>query len=166
MDIAVFAQLMAQLCLPRFAELILQVPVRHVGKDELSRKLINTISHADKMAAMPSSAQAKEMIYTVAEKAFNTAVSSTYDLQSEGARVVIALIAHADGMGRIVSEASGEIFDVVRPIVKQPLPAQQQDLDALMAQSNAITSQISRISHRVNMDRMVRRGTESGVGSL
>lgn len=156
MDTAIHAQLMAQLCTPRFAELVLQVPVRHAGKGELSRKVINTISHADKMATTCGSLQVSEMMYAIAEKAFSTATAESYDSQGEGARLVIALISHAHLMGRSVAEVSDEMLDLVRPIVAQPLPTRQQDLDDLSAQQNTTNAKIRELAHLTIMERMRR----------
>jgi hypothetical protein len=149
---------MSQLCAPRFAALILRVPAQFPGQNDLARRVIGTISHADKMATICGPSAAADLMVAVAGMAFHAAAAETYRWQCEAARIVLAMIAHAHSMGRTVSEAREEMLEVVRPLVDQPLAATQDELNSLSAQQATAMARIREISHAAIMNRIAQAG--------
>lgn len=156
LQMAIHAQMMANLCTAPYAQLILQVMTRHPNTGDVHRQLIAMISYGSQMSRICGTANSHEMIYTVTEKLFNSATISSYAFQDEATRLIIAMVAHATSMARIVSDGAAEIYGTVRPIVDDIMPVNAQDLDRLKERLESARNQISDISHRVQMERLAR----------
>jgi len=150
MDIASHAQLIAQLCSTSFAQLVLEVPTCYKRDHELARQLISSISHADKMAAI-GEPPAPGMIFELAQKLLHTACRDSIVVQSTAAHQLIRLVSHANGMARIVPQVADDIFALVRPLVDDPLPTEQAQLDRLSHQERDVCTEIQRICHEAQM---------------
>jgi hypothetical protein len=153
MDMSIHAQMMANLCTPPFAQLILQVPTRHADTGDVQRQLIGAIAHGDQMARICQSRESQEMIYTVTEQLFTTAVASHFDIQGEAARFIVGMVSHADAMARIATEGAEEVFAAVRPIAHDPVPGNSHELERLRQRLEKARQEIGNISHRVMMER-------------
>lgn len=156
LQMAMHAQLMANLCTPPYAQLILQVITRHLDTGDVQRHLIAMISHGSQMSRICGTADSQEMIYSATEKLFNSATISSYPFQDEATRLIIAMVSHAASMARIVSNGAAEIYGTMRPIVDDALPANTRELERLKERLESARHQISDISHRVQMERLAR----------
>ena len=156
LQMAMHSQLMANLCTPRYAQLILQVTTRHADTGDVQRQLIAMISHGNQMSRICGTADAQEMIYAITEKLFNSATVNGYPFQDEATRLIVSMVSHAASMARIVSEGYAEIYGTTRPIVNDALPTNTQELDRLKQRLEGVRNEISDISHRVQMERLTR----------
>jgi hypothetical protein len=156
MQMAMHAQLMANLCTAPYAQLILQVTTRHPDTGDVQRQVIAMISHGNQMSRICGTTDAQEMIYAVTEKLFASATVNGYAFQDEATRLIIGMVSHAAAMARIVSDGAAEIYGTVRPIVDDTLPTDTQQLDRLKLRLESARAEISNISHRMQMERLTR----------
>jgi hypothetical protein len=154
MDNRVFGLLMANHCMPQFADLVLQVSTRHAD-DEVQRRLINSITHGSQMARICQSQEALQMIYATTEHLFNEATPQCIQVQEDAHRVIVSMVSHAAAMARIAAAGADEINATVRPMAHEPLPKQPDELRRLNTRLDDARRQIGDISHHVAMERLV-----------
>lgn len=155
MDNRVFAMLMARHCTPRFADLVLQVSVRH-SDDNVQHRLVSAITHGSQMAQICQNEEASQMIYSTTEHLFSEATPNCIQVQEEAHRVIVSMISHAANMAGIATEGADEILGTVRAMAYEPLPQRSEELRRLNSRLEDARRQIADICHRVNMDRFVR----------
>ena len=146
MDIGVYAHLMAQLCEAGFARLILEVPGRWEGDRDRARKLISTISHADKMARI-CQPPAPAMILELADKLLQAAEPQTLALQVDAAHCLIRLVSHASSMAGIAPQVANDISALVRPLINESLPTAEAQVRRLRERQEAINGEIRSLCH-------------------
>jgi hypothetical protein len=156
MESSVHAQLMSQMCAPKFAALILRVPAAFADQQEIATAVIATIAHADKMAAICGPSAAADLMLSLAEKTLETATAERYSQQGEAVRILLAMFAHAHSMARTVGEAAEEILAVVRPLADQPLAGTAAEVARLVKERDRAIARIRDISHSVFMRRLLR----------
>jgi hypothetical protein len=155
MQMDIHAHNIARLCTQPYAQLVLQVTAQHPDSDVLQRELISMLSHASQMSRICSAAESQEMIYTVAEKLFEAASTFVWSSQHQAVREIIGMISHASAMARIVRGGADEIYGAVRPIVEDNLPMTTIEMDHLSERLETARRQISDISHRKQMERLI-----------
>jgi hypothetical protein len=154
MDIRIFAQLMANNCTPQFANLVLQVPIRH-SDDKVQRRLISSITHGNQMARICQGGESLDMIYATTEHIFNEATPQGIATQEDGHRVIVSMVSHATGMARIATAGADEIYAAVRPMAHERLPQNAVESRRLHGRLEDARRKVSDICHRVSMERLL-----------
>jgi hypothetical protein len=155
MNNLLFAHMMANLCKPDFAELVLQVPTRYPGDGNYQHRLISAIAHGSQMAQICRSQETNEMIYKTAVNLLNGG-QDNLDVQDEAARLIIGIVSHAHSMARITTEVADKIYAQVQPLAHAALPTGSKELEELKRRLDSAWKEISNIAHSAQMQRLLR----------
>jgi hypothetical protein len=156
MDNRIHAQLMAQNCTPRIAQLAVRVRSEKPGEDVYQGRLISSLVHGSMMSNNCRYSEAKEMMYMVTERLFAEASPNWFGVQNDAHAAIVREISHASQMAVTAHERAEDIQSTVQPTTLDTLPTTQRELNGLRGRVDDATVEIRNITHQVLMDRTVR----------